>query len=246
MYNFKVLSTRFLLAVLVLVALEALVYFGTVSPLILSRPTAMALAFWQDLVNGEIPKLFLATMVEVAIAFVLSAIFGFGAGYLLWRYERWGVAYETILGAVFSSPIVLVYPIFLVIFSRNPAAIVAMGFLSGYIPMILGVRDGLFGVNRTLVRVGESLNLSRSAIFWKIQLPAAAPTIFTGLRLGFTYAFVNIIAVEFLAEIGGLGKMVSSSYFRFQIDMMYAGIGATILLTTIFIYLTYKLQRRVK
>ena len=186
------------------------------------------------------------SVTDPAIAFVLSAILGFGAGYLLWRYERWGVAYETILGAVFSSPIVLVYPIFLVIFGRSPAAVIAMGFLSGCIPIILGMRDGLVGVNRTLVRVGQSLNLSRRVIFWKIQLPAAAPTIFSGMRLGFTFTLVSVIGVEFLVEIGGLGKMVSAAYSRFQIDNMYAGITAIILLTMIFIAVSYNLQRRVK
>ena len=246
MHKLKVFSARCIFVVLCLAIIEALVILGTVSPLVVSRPTGMALALWQDIASGEIPKLFLVTMAEVVIAFAISAILGFGMGYFLWRYERWGVAYETLLGAIFGSPLVLVYPIFLVIFGRNSAAVVAMGILAGYIPITLGVRDGLVGVNRTLVRVGESLNLSRKIIFWKIQLPAAAPTIFSALRLGFTYALVNIIGVEFLVEIGGLGKMVSAAYSRFQIDNMYAGIGAIIVLTAIFISLSYKLQRRVR
>jgi NitT/TauT family transport system permease protein len=246
MNKLKIISIRFLFVAVFLIAIEALVSAGKINPLIVSRPTAMVLALWRDIVGGEIPILFLTTMVEVAIAFGLSAILGFGAGYLLWRYEQWGLAYETLLGAIFGSPIILVYPIFLVIFGRSPTAVIAMGLLSGCIPITLGMRDGLVGVNRTLVRVGESLNLSKNIIFWKIQLPAAAPTIFSGLRLGFTYTLVNIIGIEFLVEIGGLGKMVSAAYFRFQIENMYGGIGAIILLTAIFISLSYKLQRRVK
>ncbi len=246
MNKLKVFSARYFFVVLFLVIIEALVVLGTVSPLVVSRPTAMIIALWLDIASGEIPKLFLTTMAEVVIAFSISAVLGFGVGYFLWRRERWGVAYETLLGAIFASPLVLVYPIFLVIFGRSSTAVIAMGILAGYIPITLGVRDGLVGVNRTLVRVGESLNLSQNRIFWKIQLPAAAPTIFSALRLGFTYTLVNIIGVEFLVEIGGLGKMVSAAYFRFQIDKMYAGIGAIILLTAIFISLSYRLQRRVK
>lgn len=246
MNKLKVLFTRYLFVAVALAVIEILVSKGAISSLILSRPTAMALALWQDIAGGAIPKLFLITMIEVAISFGISAVLGLGVGYFLWRYERWGVAYETLLGAVFGSPIILVYPIFLVIFGRSPAAVIAMGFLSGCIPIILGMRDGLVGVNLTLVRVGQSLNLSPRIIFWKIQLPAAAPTIFSGMRLGFTYTLVTVIGVEFLVEIGGLGKMVSATYSRFQIDNMYAGIAAIILLTTIFISLSYHLQRRVK
>ncbi|HLC26353.1 MAG TPA: ABC transporter permease subunit [bacterium] len=246
MARLKVLLTRCLFIAAALAMIQILVSRGTLSPLIVSKPTAVALALWQEIAGGEIPKLFLITMGEVAISFGISLVLGLGVGYFLWRYERWGVAYETLLGAVFGSPIILVYPIFLVIFGRSPAAVIAMGFLSGCIPIILGMRDGLVGVNRTLVRVGQSLNLSRRVIFWKIQLPAAAPTIFSGMRLGFTFTLVSVIGVEFLVEIGGLGKMVSAAYSRFQIDNMYAGITAIILLTMIFIAVSYNLQRRVK
>ena len=246
MKKLKILLTRYLFVAVALAAIEVLVSWETISPLIVSRPTAMGLALFQGIGSGEILRLFLITMEEVAIAFGISVCLGIGVGYLFWRHERWGVAYETLLGAIFGSPIILVYPIFLVIFGRTPMAVIAMGLLAGCIPIILGMRDGLLGVNPTLVRVGRSLNLSRSVIFWKIQLPAAAPTIFSGLRLGFTYTLVNIIGVEFLVEVGGLGKMVSATYFRFQIDSMYAGIVAIILLTSIFISLSYKLQRKIK
>jgi NitT/TauT family transport system permease protein len=242
----KVLATRWFFILLALVAVQILVARGTIDPLIVSLPTVIAVAFWEGIASGEIPKLFLITMAEVAVAFGVSTVLGLAVGYFLWRRERWGVAYETLLGAVFGSPIILAYPIFLVIFGRSPKAVVAMAVLSGCIPIILGMRDGLVGVSRTLIRVGQSLNVSPSVIFWKIQLPAAAPTIFSGLRLGFTYTLVTVIGVEFLVEIGGLGMLVSDTYFRFQIGSMYAGIVAIILLTSIFIGVSYKVQRRVK
>jgi len=241
-----VIAVRGLTVFLFFLVLEIAVAKGTINPLIIARPTAMILSLYGNIVQGEIPKLFLTTMTEVSAAFGLAALIGFLLGYFLWRYEYLGLAYETLLGALFASPLVLVYPIFLVIFGRSPAAVVAMGTLAGFIPITLGVRDGLAQVNRTFIRVGKSLNLSNRAIFWRIQLPAATPTIFSGLRLGFTYTLVNVIGVEFLAEIGGLGKLVSAAYFRFQIDTMYGGILTIIILTGIFIYLTYRIQGKVK
>jgi NitT/TauT family transport system permease protein len=246
MGKLKTRATRWVFIAGVLAAVQILVGRGIISPLIVSRPTTIARALWIGIVGGQIPKLFLITMTEAAVAFGVSLLVGLAAGYFLWRYERWGVAYETLLGAIFGSPVILAYPIFLVVFGRGPSAVVAMAILSGCIPIILGMRDGLLGVSRTLIRVGQSFNLSPSVIFWKIQLPAAAPTIFSGLRLGFTYTLVTVIGMEFLVEIGGLGMLVSDTYFRFQIGTMYAGIVAIILLTSIFIGLSYTLQRRVK
>ncbi len=229
-----------------LAVLELLVRGGWVNPLILSAPSAVLWAFGKSLADGELLLLFGLTLYETAVSFGIAAICGLLLGYLLWRYERWGEACESLLGAVFGSPLILVYPIFLVIFGRTPRAVIAMGILSGAIPVTFGMRDGLVGVSRTFLKVGRSLNMTPAQVFRKIQLPAAAPAIFSGVRLGFTYTLVNVIAVEFLVEIGGLGTAVAAAYARFQIPAMYAGIVAVIGLTAVFLLASHHLQRRIR
>jgi NitT/TauT family transport system permease protein len=101
---------------------------------------------------------------------------------------------------------------------------VVMGALTAAIPISLNVLDGLAGVSGTLENVGRSFNVTGAQMFWKIQLPAAAPTIFVGLRLGLIYALVNVIGIEFLIVYGGLGRVVSSMYDNYEFPGMYAAI----------------------
>ena len=68
---------------------------------------------------------------------------------------RWaGLAYESWVASFAAAPLVLLYPLFLVIFGRNAATIVAMSFLSGLAPVVLKTKEGLDGTRRVLEREG--------------------------------------------------------------------------------------------
>lgn len=202
--------------------LEALVGGGLVSPWVLAPPTEIARAVPGLLRDEDLPRMVLITLGETLAATTLAAAIGVAAGYLLFVCRPLGRAYEPWLGALFAAPTVLLYPLFLVVFGRSLATIVAMGVVTGAIPIIIKMREGLLGVPRVLLDVGRSFKLTEAALVRKILVPAAAPTIFTGFRLGLIYALVNVVGVEFLIDLGGLGRLVSDLYYRYQIPAMYA------------------------
>ena len=188
----------------------------------------------------DLPLAFGVTLAEAAVAVAAATVVSVPAGYVMWRLPVLGAAYRPWLGALFAAPTVLLYPLFLVLFGRTHTTIVVMGALTAAIPITLHVLDGLSGVSRTLENVGRSFNLTSAQMFWKIQLPAAAPTIFSGLRLGLIYALVNVIGIEFLIVFGGLGRVVSSMYDSYEFPGMYAGI---IFIVIIAFLLFWVLQR---
>ena len=75
------------------------------------------------------------------------------------------------------------------------------------------------------------------------MLPAALPTIFVGLRLGLIYAMINIVAVEFLVGIGGLGFVVADMYDRYDIPSMYSAVVFVIVLSSLFFLLIERGER---
>jgi NitT/TauT family transport system permease protein len=122
----------------------------------------------------------------------------------------------------------------MVIFGRNSVTLIIMGFLPGVIPLIIQVERGLLSVSRTLINVGYSVGARPLQIFWKIMIPAAAPSIFSGFRLALIYTLINIIAIEYLVDIGGLGRIVADRYFHFDIVGTYAAIIAVAAINIIF------------
>jgi NitT/TauT family transport system permease protein len=76
--------------------------------------------------------------------------------------------------------------------------------------------------------------------------PAAAPTLFTGLRLGLTYILVGVISVEYLAEIDGLGKAISFDYLAFDMPGVYAAVLLVIAVAAVLLAAIGRLQAVVR
>lgn len=208
----------------VALALEFVVRAGWISPLIISPPSALPAAFgklWQE---GFIARPFALTIGQAFAATVAAALVGIPWGYWLWRRPVLGAAYEPWIGAAFAAPTILLFPLFLVLFGRGYTTTIFVGFLAAVIPVVLKTREAFLGIPRVLIDVGRSFHLSEAALVRRIAFPAAVPGIFVGLRLAIIYALVNIIGMEFLIDFGGLGRIVSEMYFRYEIPGMYAAI----------------------
>lgn len=214
-------------------ALELVVRAGAVSPLVVSAPSAVAGKIAQDLRGAELWQALQTTALEFGVAFVLSLVLGLGLGVLFHRFRLLRAAVEPLLLAFYSAPTILLYPVFLALFGLGSAAVIAMGVVFGSIPIMVNVAVGLAGVEPIFVKLGRSLRASRRQMFAKILLPAATPTLFTGLRLGFTYTLVGVIAVEFITFSGGLGKMVSWRYFVFDTEGIFSAIVFVLLIAVV-------------
>ena len=93
---------------------EASVRLGWISSFFLAAPSRAATVLWSELWNGRALLLTAITLYEIAAALTISTLFGLLAGFLLWRYRLIGTSYEMPLAALFSSPVILAYPVFLV------------------------------------------------------------------------------------------------------------------------------------
>jgi NitT/TauT family transport system permease protein len=186
---------------------------------------------------------FVLTMYESLAASLLVAVFGIAGGALLYRFRLLRQATETWVAAIAAAPLVLMYPLYLVIFGRNATMIVMMGFTAGVAPTVLKTLEGLSGTRRVLIDVGRSFNLTGSQQFWKILFPAALPTIFVGLRLGLILALINIVGLEFLINLGGLGQMINELSERYDLAGTYAAIGFVVLVSICVFVLMERLEQ---
>jgi NitT/TauT family transport system permease protein len=233
-----------ILSLIVFVALiETLIRIGLINRFIVPMPSDIIAAFPRVILEEDVLHRFLLTAGEAFSASVLVTIFGVAGGVLLHRFNLLRLATETWVAAIAAAPLVLMYPLYLVIFGRNALTIVMMGFTAGLAPVILKTLEGLAGTRRVLINVGKSFNLTRSQQFWKILFPAALPTIFVGLRLGLIFALINIVGVEFLINFGGLGQLINELAERYDLAGTYAAICFVILVSICVFVLMERLER---
>jgi NitT/TauT family transport system permease protein len=229
-----------------LVVLEVLVQTGTVSKLIIAAPSAAISGLFEESNLLETLDAMRLTASLIAVAMVFEILVALPFGYFLFRFPNFGKAYESWLASLFAAPIFLLYPLFMVIFGRNVITLIAMGFAAGVVPVIIYVRLAFLTVPATFIKAGRSYNLTEMQLFRMIMVPSGAPTIFTGIRLGLIYTMINIIAIEYLVDFGGLGRLVSDRYFRFNIEGTYTAILAVTIVTVAFNILVRRLEKLVR
>ena len=222
---------------------ELLIRVGVINRFIVPMPSDIIAAFPRVIVEEHVLQRFLLTAGEAFSASILVTIFGVAGGVLLYRYQLLRLATETWVAAVAAAPLVLMYPLYLVIFGRSALTIVMMGFTAGLAPIVLKTLEGLLATRRVLINVGRSFNLTPSQQFWKILFPAALPTIFVGLRLGLIFALINIVGVEFLINFGGLGQLINELAERYDLAGTYAAICFVILVSVLFFIGTERIER---
>jgi ABC-type nitrate/sulfonate/bicarbonate transport system permease component len=94
--------------------------------------------------------------------------------------------------------------------------------LASFFPVLINTIQGVRGTDSVLIATGRTFGLGRTAITFKIILPAAMPYIFAGMRVAVGLALLMTILTEMLAGNSGLGYLVLENQRSFRIREMYA------------------------
>ena len=229
--------------ILFLLIVELLIRTDVISRFIVPPPSEIIASFWRVFVEEHIIRRFLLTATECLTAGVMITVIGVASGVLMHRFKLLQAACETWVAGLAAAPVVLAYPLFMVIFGRNAWTIIMIGFVAALPPVILKTIEGMAGTRKVLVNVGKSFNLTGPQQFWKILLPAALPTIFVGIRLGLIFALINVVGVEFLINYGGLGQLINDLSERYDLAGTYAAICFAILVSVLFFMALEKAER---
>jgi ABC-type nitrate/sulfonate/bicarbonate transport system permease component len=212
-----------------LVVLMALWYLATtkwgVSHLLLPNPARVYDELKDVLGSGEYVPDLKITLTELAVAFALSSIGGITLGYVLSRSQYLIRAFEPLLAGVYSIPIILFLPLYVLFFGLGPASKIALGTTISFFPIVLNTIAGFGYVDRIYVVAARSMGASDFQLFRWVLLPAALPVILTGLRMGFTVALLSILGSETIASLAGLGHRIVHLAEAMETARMFAYIA---------------------
>jgi sulfonate transport system permease protein len=100
-------------------------------------------------------------------------------------------------------------------------------------------------VDRKLVEVARIYNLSSAAIARRVILPATLPSLFTGLRLGFSQAWLFVVVAEIFGGQAGLGFELTNSLQMTRVDIMLVSVAVLAILGKITDTIIVRIERRV-
>lgn len=231
-----------LVVLFLLVASELAVISGLVNRVLLMPPTQVFGKLVSSMGSKPLRVDILATAVRVLVTFVICILISAPLSVLFWKYDTLREAFIPMFGAIFGTPIVLGYLVLVAIFGRGDITIILIS-THALIPMVINGTDALASVDEVYVDVARSFNAGRLQTMLKVILPAAAPDIFAGIRIGFSYIMISVTAVEFLLTVHqGLGGRISNKYLRFRTTEMYVAIVFIILLVILSIFILRQIE----
>ena len=216
---------------------------GWIDPFTVPPPSDILASLPQLVMDEDLGRRFASTFLEAFAAAFLAIAAGVPLGLLLHRSPLASRAFEPWVAAIAAAPLVLLYPLFLVLIGRNLATIVLMGAISGLPAMVLKTKEGFDATRPVLLHVGRSFGMSQATVFRKILVPSAVPTLANGVRLALIFALINIVGVEFLVNLGGLGQLIADLSDRYELAEMYGAVLFVILVSTCFFVLTERVER---
>src|SRR5262244_180629 len=186
------------------------------------------------------------TLTELAAAFAIAASCGVVVGYLISRSQYRMRVFEPLFAGIYSVPIILFLPLYVLFFGLGPASKIALGATIGFFPIALSTAAGFGYVDRVLVVAARSMGASDIQLFRYVLLPAALPIILTGMRMGFTVALLSIIGSETIASLAGLGHRIVHLAEGMEMSPMFAYIAFVVAIAAILNALVSVLEARGK
>jgi NitT/TauT family transport system permease protein len=236
---------KFSVLLTLVVAWELYTRIGDINELMFPTFTSTGVALINALVDqgllinvwNSISLLFVGYVIGIAIAAVLV---------VLGVWTRFGSDLLTTLTAMLNPlPAIALLPMAMIWFGLGSEAIVFTLLHSIIWPVALNTHSGFMGVGETLRMVGRNYGLKGLPYIYKILIPAAFPSILTGLRIGWAFAWRTLIAAELVfggqvldtagmlgaegSNAGGLGWIIFQNLMENQTPYVFAGLFSVIL-----------------
>jgi len=173
------------------------------------------------------------TALECLYGFALAMAVGIPIAVTMTYSRIANQMFYPLLVASQSIPKVAVAPILLVWFGTGIKSKLAMAFVIAFFPVVVDTATGLRSTSPELLELARSLQCSRLQTFFKIQLPSALPSIFSGAKIAVTLSVIGAVIGEFIGSNEGLGNLLLTANSQLNSPLVWAALVVLSLLGVI-------------
>ncbi len=207
-----------------LALLEALVRLDWIPAHQLPAPSQVGQTLWWLAAGGELWGHIGVSLARVAAGFAIGAALAVLIGAWVGLSRRAESYLEPTFQALRAIPSLAWVPLLLLWLGIDETPKVVLIALGAFFPVYLALLAGIRNVDRKLVEVGRLHRLSGVALTRRILLPAALPSLFTGLRGALSLSWMFLVAAELIAATQGLGYLLSDGRETSRPDLVIAAI----------------------
>ncbi|HEY8578749.1 MAG TPA: ABC transporter permease [Beijerinckiaceae bacterium] len=244
--NFATRSVQFAFLAIVAGAWYFVSQSGAVSRLFLPPPAEVQTAVTRLVQSNAFWSAVLVTLTTIAKAYAIALVAGVLAGYLITRSKRAVQVFEPVISGLFTIPITLFFPMFILFFGIGPGSKVAYGATYAFFPIALNTVAAFTRMDERYLRAARSMGANGWWTFRHVLLPGALPVLITGMRIGFFICFASVLGGETISSVAGVGRNIALSAELMEPARMYAWILFVILTSVTLNMLVYAFENRVR
>ena len=207
-----------------LIIWECVVWIGEYPAFILPTPQRVAARFLIAVRDGTLQTHTLVTLQEVFGGLALGLSFAVVLGYSLARSRLLDRVLSPYIVASQAVPIVALAPLLVIWFGAGSLSKVLVCALTLFFPVLVNTAVGIRNVDPGLLELMRSLRASHWQIFKHLELPAALPVLFGGLKVGVTLSVIGAVVGEFVGADRGLGFLVNLARGLFDTPLMFVAL----------------------
>ncbi len=187
--------------------------------LVLSRPFADILG------SGSLVGNAMVSLGRVLIGFFVAAVLAIPLGIGMARNGKVYDFFDSTIQVFRPIPPLAWVPLALAWFRIGLLSMVFIIAIGAFFPILLNTLDGVKSIKMTWIEAAHTLGAKEPQVLVSVVLPGAAPTIWTGLRVGFGIAWMCVVAAEMMPGTNsGIGYLIITSYNWGQVQIIIAGI----------------------
>lgn len=222
---------------------SVIVRLGNYPQFLLPTPQRVYERFIQVLSNGILLKHLLVTLQEVGGGLALGLSVAVVLGYLLAKSRTLERLLSPYIVASQAVPIVALAPLLVIWFGAGSLSKVIVCALTLFFPVLINTIVGIRNVDRDLVDLMRSLQSTRWQLFYYLELPAALPVLFGGLKVGVTLSVIGAVVGEFVGADRGLGFLVNLARGLFDTPLMFVALFTLMIVALVLYGLVSLLER---
>ncbi|MDB4977133.1 MAG: transporter permease [Myxococcaceae bacterium] len=232
-------------AILALLALwEVAPRIGLVEAAFLPPFSEVVVATWQLTRSGQLAEHVSASLSRSLLGFGASIVIAVPLGLAIGASRKLYDFINPLLEVFRNTAALALLPVFILLLGIGESSKIAIVLYVCSWSILLNTITGVRTVDPLLIKSARTMGLGRAALLRKVTLPAALPTIFTGIRLAGSSSLLVLVAAEMVGAKAGLGYLIQYSQYNFQIPQMYAGIITTTALGLSFAKALLAIERR--
>lgn len=230
-----------------LLAWEIIVRWRGIAPIFLPAPSSIFFYLGRMIGDGSMEYHLGVTLLRIFAGFFIAALSGVALGLLMGMSRIVARVADLWIAALYPLPKISLIPLLIIWLGTGEAYRVVISAITAFFPIVISTYAGICQADRGLIKAAKDLGANTRQIQFKVIIPAAMPSILSGLQLGMGVTIILIVAAEMIggSSQSGMGYLLINAGQVMETEKVFASLVVLAVMGAVIIKLQQWVDRRV-